>query len=49
VDCDCAGQATKPTPISLQNHNSEAWFRDLKVREYQGSDTTGADFSLHPE
>lgn len=34
VDCDCAiaTGAVKPTPISLQNHDSEAWFRDLRLR-----------------
>ena len=28
-----AKQPVKECPISLQNHNDEAWFRNLKIRE----------------
>ena len=32
VDADLAG-AEKAGPVSLQNHDSEVWFRDLRIRE----------------
>ena len=32
VECECAPVAAKPSPIALQNHNSEAGFRNLRIR-----------------
>lgn len=32
VEKELLGRAKPKTPISLQNHNDEAWFRDLKIR-----------------
>jgi hypothetical protein len=34
---DVSGYADKiPTPILLQDHNTVAWFRNLKIRDLQG-------------
>jgi hypothetical protein len=27
-----ADQPKKRTPVSLQNHNDEAWFKNIKIR-----------------
>jgi hypothetical protein len=32
VECACAGEPRR-SAVTLQNHNSEVWFRDLRIRE----------------
>lgn len=37
VDCECAAAEGRATPVALQNHNAEAWFRDLRIRRLAGN------------
>lgn len=35
IDCECAaGRGPAATPVSLQNHNSDAWFRSLRILRF---------------